>query len=141
LRASVLLALLFLAACDSSKPYPDFADRNLRIQTESTGAKVVMSVYGLDASCAAEYEGSVTLDQPVVHLGLPADRRSRLVFEFRSPGLLARTSIKKEVELLPRAGLRYDARISYKDEVYAVGLREIEPGSGQVRDLDPRGGC
>jgi hypothetical protein len=36
--------------------------------------------------------------------------------------------------------LRYDARISYKDEVYAVGLREIEPRSGQVRNLEPRGG-
>jgi hypothetical protein len=129
--------LLLLAACDSSKPYPDFADKNLRVQTASTGAKVVMGVY----SCNAEYEGSVTLDQPVVHVGVPAGQRVRLVFEFHSPGLLARTSIKKEVQLLPRLGYRYDALVTYKDEVYAVGLREIEPRSGLVHDLDPRGGC
>jgi hypothetical protein len=45
------------------------------------------------------------------------------------------------VQLLPRLGYRYDALVTYKDEVYAVGLREIEPRSGLVHDLDPRGGC
>jgi hypothetical protein len=137
LKASVLLALLLLAACDSATPYPDFADRNLRVQTASTGAKAVMSVY----RCAGEYEGSVELDQPVVHVGLPADRRSRLVFEFQSPGLLARTSIKKEVQLMPRLRYRYDALVTYKNEVYGVSLREIDPLTGEVRDLNPLPGC
>ena len=141
MKVSVLLAFVLLAGCDSGKPYPDLPEKNLRVQAGSTGGTVVMSVYRLDPRCVPEYEGSVELEQPVVHIGLPADRRSRLVFEFRSSGLLDRTSIKKEVELLPRAGFRYDARVSYKDGVYAVGLREIEPRSGLVRDLDPRGGC
>jgi hypothetical protein len=125
--------LLLLAACDSSKPYPDFSDKNLRVQTASTGAKVVMGIY----SCDAEYEGSVTLDEPVVHVGVPAGQRRRLVFEFHSAGVLARTSIKKEVQLLPRAGYRYDALVTYKDDVYGVSLREIDPRTGQVRELDP----
>jgi hypothetical protein len=137
LKASVLLALLLLAACDSSTPYPELADRNLRVQTASTGAKVLMSVY----RCGGEYEGTVVLDQPVVHVGLPVDRRSRLVFEFQSSGLLARTSIKKEVQLLPRTRYRYDALVTYKHDVYGVSLREIDPPTGEVRDLDPMVGC
>ena len=133
--------MLLLAACDASKPYPDLADKNLRIQTASAGASVVMAIYGLMPDCSLDYQGTVALNQPVVHIGLAARGRTRLVFEFRSSGLLARTSIKKEAQIAPRAGYRYDARVTYKDEVYGLTLREIDPRTGEARELDPMASC
>jgi hypothetical protein len=139
--AGALLALA-LAACGSSQRYADLPEKNLQVHTSATGARVVMGVHSLDAKCAAGYEGVVALDRPLVEVGLPPGRQSLLVFEFYSSSLLSgSSSTKKEARIVPRAGYRYEARVNYRDAMYDVELREVDPRSGSGRELDIRRRC
>jgi hypothetical protein len=135
-------AALLLAGCAGSKPYPDLAQKNLQVRTAAVGANVAMGVHRLDDKCFAHYEGAVTLDRPLIDVGLPPGGQSLLVFEFYSSSLLSgSSSTKKEARLLPRPGYRYEARVSYKDALYDVELREIDLRTGSSRELDTRRGC
>jgi hypothetical protein len=138
---AAVLAIL-LAGCAGTKPYAGLPEKNLQVRTAAVGAAVVMSVHSLDSKCFAEFEGVVTLDRPLIEIGLPADRLSLLVFEFYSLGLSpGGRSLKKEARLLPRPGYRYEARVTYKDSLYGVELWEIDPRSAASRELDTRRGC
>ena len=77
------------------------------------------------------------LDRPAEDVGLPTDRPSVLVFEFRNPSV----SNKKEVQVTPRAGYRYEARVTLKDAIYGIELREINLSSGANREIDAQRGC
>lgn len=143
-RGSILaaLAIVLAAGCSESRPYPDRPEKNLQVRTATAGGRVALDVQSLDESCNAHYEGYVALERPLVEIGLAPGRRSLLVFEFSSAGRLAGGgSIKKEVQLLPRAGYRYEVRVTYKESLYTVELREIDPRSGADRELDARRGC
>ena len=130
------LPALALAACGSTQPYPDLPGKTLQVRTAATGTSVVMGVHRLDAKCFAHYEGAVTLDRPVIDVGLPPERMSLLVFEFYSFSLLSGSrGLKREARLLPRAGYRYEARVTYKDALYSVDLFEIDP-RGAARELE-----
>ena len=141
-RALAVAALVAAAGCASTKPFADLPEKNLQVRTAAVGASVVMGVHSLDSKCFAEYEGVVTLDRPVVEVGLPPSRPSLLVFEFYTLGIFSGSrSIKKEARLQPRPGYRYEARVTYKDALYGVELREIDPRTGSGRELDTRRGC
>jgi len=134
--------VLALAGCAGTQPYADLPEKNLQVRTAASGASVVMGVHRLDEKCFAHYEGVVTLDRPLIDVGLPAGRLTLLVFEFYSFGLLSGTrSLKREAKLQPRAGYRYEARATYKDSLYSVDLFEVDPRSGAIRELDTRRGC
>jgi hypothetical protein len=136
------LALAVAAGCGSTKHYADLPEKNLQINASLSGSKAVMGVHRLDAQCRTEYEGVVELDRPRVDVGLPAGRASLLVFEFYGSSFLSGShSIKQEARLVPRPGYRYEARVSYKDSLYDVELREIDPRSGAGRELDSRRRC
>ena len=136
------LLTLSVAACGSAKHYADLPEKNLQVRIAATGARVVMGVHALDSKCAADYEGVVALDRPLVEVGLPPGRPSLLVFEFYSSSLLSgSSSTKKEARLVPRPGYRYEARVSYKDALYDVELREVDPRGGAGRELDTRRRC
>ena len=141
-QAIALLAVLVLAGCGSSQPYSGPADKNLQVLTSAQGSAVVMGVHRLDDKCFAHYEGVVTLDRPVIDVGLPPGRLSLLVFEFYSMGIFSGTrSLKREAKVTPRAGFRYEAVVIYKDSLYSVDLLEIDPRTGSKRELDTRRGC
>jgi hypothetical protein len=141
-QAIAVLALLVLAGCGSSQPYPDLADKNLKILTRAQGSSVVMGVHRLDDKCFAHYEGVVTLDRPAIDIGLPPGRLSMLVFEFYSSSIFSGTrSLKREAKITPRAGYKYEAIVIYKDSLYSVDLLEIDPRTGSKRELDTRRGC
>lgn len=141
-RALAVAALLAAAGCGSTRHYAGSAEKNLQVRTAAAGASVVMGVHSLDSKCFAEYQGVVTLDRPVIEVGLPPDRASLLVFEFYTLGVFSGSrSIKKEARLLPRPGYRYEARATYKDSIYAVDLWEIDPSTGSRRELETRRGC
>ena len=138
-----LLALfaLLLAGCEATRYYSGPAEKNLQVQASVSGTRAAMGVHRLEG-CTLQYEGVVDLDRPVVEVGLPPGRPSVLVFEFYSSGLLSgNTSIKKEAMLQPRSGYRYEARVTYKDALYDVSLREIDPRSGAAREIDIRRRC
>jgi len=142
MRALCVMALLAAAGCGSSQPYVGLADKNLHVYTTAQGAAVVMGVHRLDDKCFAHYEGVVTLDRPVIDIGLPPGRLTLLVFEFYSMGIFSGTrSLRVDAKITPRAGYRYDAIVIYKDSLYSVDLLEIDPRTGSKRELDTRRGC
>ena len=142
MRALCVMALLAAAGCGSSPPYTGPADKNLQVLTSAQGVGVVMGVHRLDDKCFAHYEGVVTLDRPVIDVGLPPGRLSLLVFEFYGSSIFTGSrSLKREAKITPRAGYRYDAIVIYKDSLYSVDLLEIDPRTGSKRELDTRRGC
>ena len=122
-------AALVLAACASGKPYPDnVAPKNLSIKTSSS-ARAALGVHGVDAQCRTEYLGTVALDKSSAEIGVPAERWSYLVFDFATSSFLApkRTRITLETLFKPRAGYRYEANVTYRDDIYNVVIREQSP--------------
>jgi hypothetical protein len=121
-------ALLLLAACVGGKSYSDgVAPKNLTLRTPSS-ARAALGVHSVDAQCRAEYLGTVALDKPSAEIGIPAERWSYLVFDFSSSGLFTKsTRTTLETLLKPRAGYRYEAGVSYRDDIYNVVIREQSP--------------
>lgn len=137
-------ALCLLAACAGHRPYSSDHARNLTFHTKlQSGMRAGVDVYTLDAQCRTQHQGRVALDNPRVEVGLPQGRASLLVFEFAGSRFLGsrRTSITKDVVLTPRAGRRYEARVDYRDDLYNVELKELDPRSGASREVDPRSRC
>jgi hypothetical protein len=122
-------AALVLVACASGKPYPEgVAPKNFSIKTASS-ARAALGVHGVDAQCRAEYLGTVALDKPSAEIGIPAERWSYLVFDFATSSFLGgrRTNTTFETLLKPRAGYRYEASVTYRDDIYNVVIREQSP--------------
>ena len=138
MRRRILSAALILGlvGCDASRPYTGEAEKNVRIRTSAGSGRIALDVFSLNSGCEATYLGYVALDRPLVEVGLPAGRASLLVFQFEGT-----TSIKKEVQLVPLAGNRYEAYAAYKDSIYDIELREIDPRTGANRELDGRRRC
>jgi hypothetical protein len=145
-RAGALLsvAAIVLAGCATGNRYADLPGKNLVIHTETSSGstfssvRAVLGVHAVDAQCKLTYEGFVDLDQPVMRVGIPADRTSYLVFEFATSSFLggSRGSISRETLLRPRAGATYDVRVTYKDDLYDVVIREIRAGGGRGREVE-----
>lgn len=127
---AALIGALALGGCAGGRPYPDDASpKNLSIRTASPDARAVLGVHSVDARCRPEYLGYVSLDKPAVAVGIPAERWSYLVFEFSSSRFLgsSRSRMSKETLFKPRAGYRYDADVSYRNDIYNVVIREQGP--------------
>jgi hypothetical protein len=137
-------ALCLLAGCAGHRSYSGDYAKNLGLRTSvQSGMRAAMDVYSVDGQCRAEHQGRVALDEPRMEVGLPQGRASLLVFEFAGSRFLGsrRTSITKNVMLVPRAGRRYEARVEYRDDLYDVELKEIDPRTGASRELDGRSRC
>jgi hypothetical protein len=136
----VLLAAmaLGLAACDVSQPYSGVAETNMQVRTNVTSGRIALDVMSVSNRCETAYLGYVALDRPVVEIGLPVGRPSLLVFQFEGKG---NTPIKKEVQVTPRTGNRYEATVTYKASIYDIELREIDPRAGTYHELDGRRRC
>lgn len=130
--ALALCGAALLAGCGGAIRYAEVAEKNLHIRTETSSGsafssvKAVLGVHAVDAQCGLTYEGTVYLDRPQVEVGIPSGRLSYLVFEFASSGFLGGTrgSITHATLLRPRAGQAYDIRVSYRDDIYYVVIRE-----------------
>jgi len=130
--ALVLCGAVLLAGCGGAIRYAEVAQKNLHIRAETSSGsafssvKAVLGVHAVDARCGLTYEGTMHLDRPLVEVGIPAGRLSYLVFEFASSGFLGGTrgSITHETLLRPRPGQVYDVRVSYRDDIYNVVIRE-----------------
>jgi hypothetical protein len=147
LRALVLLGATLAAACGGATRYADPGEKNLVIRTETSSdsafssVKAVLGVHAVDAQCKLAYEGYVELDRPLVQVGIPPGRLSYLVFEFASASFLggSRGSISQQTLLRPRQGATYDVRVTYKNELYEVAIRETPPGGGRPREIELAG--
>jgi hypothetical protein len=124
--AAAALALALAAGCAGTSRYDDGgAAKNLTVRTASS-ARAALHVHAVDAQCATQYLGTVALDRPSVEVGIPAGRLSWLEFSFETSGFLAsrRTQTSRGTLLHPRAGARYEAEVSYRDDIYGVVLRD-----------------
>lgn len=132
-------AALVLAGCAGSKPYPDgLAAKNFSIRTASS-ARAALGVHSVDAQCRAEYLGTVALDRSWAEIGIPTERWSYLVFDFASKGWFTKqTRTTLETLLMARAGYRYEANVTYRDDIYNVVIREQSPRGAwrEVKLLD-----
>jgi hypothetical protein len=144
-RASALTLLAgLLAACSGIKPYPDLAEKNLQVRTSTESGSIFSSVRAsldirrVDAQCRTEYEGTIDLKKASVKVGIPAERWSYLVFYFSSSSWLSNRSgtMTQATLLKPRAGYRYDAEVTYRDDTYHVVIRESRSGTGGGREIE-----
>jgi hypothetical protein len=104
--------------------------------------RTALSVYRVDDRCELELEGVVNIDQPTVSVGIPAGRWSYLDFTFSdpSPSLAGApaSSVSRETLFRPRAGYRYDIAVTYKKDIYHVGIREVPLRGGAGREVEFR---
>lgn len=137
--ALAVAAALALAGCAGGKTYRDsYATKNLSVRTASS-ARAALGVHSVDAQCRIDYLGTVALDRPSAEIGIPAERWSYLVFDFSSSGWFTKqTRITLETLLKPRAGYRYEADVTYRNDIYNVVIREQSPRGGwrEVQLLD-----
>ena len=140
----LLIAVSLLTGCSGIKPYPNTLTKNLRIRTETESGSIFskvradVEIYRVDESCQIKYEGNVSLDKPLVEVGIPSDRLSYLVFTFSSSSFFAGTSgtISRNTLLKPLADYNYDIKVSYKEDIYNVMIQETNPRKSKSREIE-----
>lgn len=136
--AAALLSATLAAGCASDKRYAALPEQNLVIRADiQSGVRAVLGVHAVDAKCELAYEGSVPLEQPVVRVGIPSGRPSLLLFRFATSSFLGsrQGAVDRETLLRPRPGATYDIRVTYKNDLYDVVIRESVSPGGQGRDV------
>lgn len=139
---ATLLGAAVLAGCSSAaKTYPDALAKNVHIRTEtSPNVRAAVHIHRLDAKCLTEYEGTLELNRPAVELGIPAGRTSVMAVTFSTSSWLAgsASSTRYATLLTPRAGYHYDVKVSYRENIYGVAIREIDPRRSASREIERR---
>ena len=139
---ATLLGAVVLAGCSSAaKTYPDALAKNVHIRTEtSPNVRAEVHIHRVDAKCLTEYEGTLRLDRPAVELGIPAGRTSVMAVTFSISSWVAgsRSSTRYATLLTPRAGYQYDVKVSYRENIYGVAIREIDPRRSSSREIERR---
>jgi hypothetical protein len=139
-RAAGLLLALGITACAGAKIYPNDAAKNLFVRSElDTKVRASLDVHQVDANCNTGHQGRVTLDQPTVAVGLPAERFSYLVVTFDSSSFFTGSSTASVDTLLkPRAGYSYELSVTYRDNIYNFSIRETDPSKRASRNIARR---
>jgi hypothetical protein len=139
---ATLLGGAVLAGCSSSgRTYPDALPKNLHVRTDTSAqVRAAVHIHRVDAKCLTEYEGTLQLDRPAVELSVPAGRSSVLAVTFSTSSLLggSSTSARYATLLTPRAGYRYDVEVKYRENIYGVTIREIDPRRSSSREIERR---
>lgn len=143
-RALLVCVVAMVAGCSSAVRYAEPGDKNLSIRTETSSGsafssvQAVLGVHAVDAQCKLTYEGYVELDRPLVLVGIPPGRLSYLVFEFASSSFMGgrRGSITRETLFRPRPGATYEAKVSYKDDLYDVEIRGTPARGARAREIE-----
>jgi hypothetical protein len=144
-RLLVVTAALVAAGCSGLKTYPNDAPKNLRVATQTdSSARAALHVHEVTGACATRYAGSLQLDAPALEVGIPAGRPAYLVVTFDTSSFLGgsrATSVATVLE--PRAGFEYELAVRYKQAIYDVALREVDPRKRVSRELSrrPLAGC
>ncbi len=134
-----------LAGCFGSKTYPNTPlDKNLHVHTATDSGswfsrvRAAVDIHRVGEDCVLDYEGTVQLADPKIDIGIPPHRWSYLVFVFANSAFLANRSgtITYETLLKPRAGSHYEVEVSYRDDMYHVGIREILPNQSTGREIE-----
>ena len=125
-RTAVLVLVTgAVAACSSAFPYRSAGPENLHIATDLRSGTAIMRVYETKGKCSWNYQGTVELSRRNLQVGLPVNRQSYLVFIFEGGNYFAGYhSIDYDMYLTPRPGYRYEAEVSYNNDMYDVTIYE-----------------
>lgn len=140
----LLFVFSLLIGCSGIKTYPNTADKNFYITTETDSGSMLskvrtaVDIYRVDADCKTEYEGTVQLKSRSVDIGIPPGRLSYLVFVFSSSGFFSSSSstITYGGLLKLNADYLYDVKVSYVDDIYNVVIRETNPRKKKSREIE-----
>lgn len=133
-----------LAGCFGSKTYPNTVDKNLHVQTATdsgswfSSVRAAVDIHRVAEDCVLDYEGTVQLADPKIDIGIPPHRWSYLVFVFANSSFLANRNgtITYETLLKPETGFHYDVAVSYRDDMYHVGIRETSANQSTGREIE-----
>ena len=129
---ALLLVVVLLSACASTRPYTDTLAKNLTVTTKTDSGSFISSIvasldiYRVNNKCEASYQGTVALVKGKLQVGLPTSQISYLVFRFNSSSFLASSSsvISSETLLKARKSRLYEADVRYIDGIYNVEILE-----------------
>ncbi len=137
-------AATLLPACSGIKAYDNSLNKNLHVHTATDSGswfsrvRTAVDIHRVGEDCAIDYEGTVQLADSKIDIGIPPHRWSYLVFVFDSSSFFGNRSgtITYETLLKPRQNYHYDVAVSYRDDIYHVGIRETLPNQSTGRELD-----
>lgn len=141
----ILLSVFSLqVGCSGIKTYPNTADNNFHITTETDSGSMLskvhtaVDIYRVDADCEIEYEGTVQMKSRSVDIGIPPRRLIYLVFVFSSSDFFSNSSgmITYGGLLRLNADSLYDVKVSYVDDIYNVAIRETNPRKKKSREIE-----
>jgi hypothetical protein len=138
-----LLFALSVCGCSGLKSYPNTLEKNARIHVRTEGGTLLsrigieLDLYSVDPACAAQYLGTVELNDSTIELGLPLDQKMRLAYVFSRDALLG-TSGTTVIEMMvtPRRGERYEFDVAYLKEGYTATGRVFPAGAAPSRDIE-----
>lgn len=140
----VCLTVSLLSGCSGMRPYQNSLEKNLHVQTAMdsgsmfSSLRAAVDIHRLGADCSTDYEGTVQLNSPVVDIGIPSNRWSRVAFVFDSYSFWWNRSgtISYETWLKPQVGYHYPIKVTYRDDQYKVAIHETRPGSVLSREIE-----
>jgi hypothetical protein len=147
-RPAVLIfaicAAHLVAGCSGITPYPNGLNKNLSVRSVTdSGAwlshvRAAVDIHHVSENCNSRYEGTVQLADALVEIGLPPDRWSYLVFVFDTASFLGNRSgtITYETLMRPASTYRYEAAVTYNNDMYNVTIREFPSSRSKSRALD-----
>ena len=122
------------------KTYQDGGPRNVLVRTDVSKVDAALNIHDVASDCSTAYRGTVRLDQASIPVAIPPDRPSYLVFRFASSSFLGpSTSSSFGTLLKPQPGYSYELRVTYRDDIYGVAIRETDPRKVSSRELPRRG--
>ena len=146
---SIILCVILLSACATTRPFSNSLPKNLNIQTRAESGSVFSSlnifldIYKFDSSCHAIYEGTVSLKNGLIQVGLPKNSPSYLIFRFESGGFLGGSSGSTEYASLlkPLKGRLYEAEVGYIENLCNVEITQVLRGRRKTIDDLPLDAC
>lgn len=142
LYSAGLLLALSAAGCAGIKPYPNPRERNAVLHVRKDFGTVLSKIgidvdlYTVDAACNAGYLGSLELRDSSVDVGLPLEKRVRLIYVFSRSSILGRRAATViEMMLTPHEGYRYEFDVEYVKSGYGATGLEFAPGETHGKEI------
>lgn len=128
----LLLFAVTITGCSSNKMYKSNEKNNLKLNTvtSTTGfmkkINAYLHIYGIDSKCESDYLGTIDLDKPTIHTGLPINKLLYLDLVFVNSHSMGGPSsaIHTETLMTPKKGKHYEIEAHYEDSIYDVAIWE-----------------
>lgn len=135
---ALMSIMLLMGGCSSTKLYKDVLAHNLEVNSKTDSVKATLDIYSVGAQCASEYLGTVALDRSSIELGIAMEKPSYLIVGFANSSFWSNSSgfISYDFTLLPRKAFRYEADVSYIDDIYNVTVYEVSQFTGKKREME-----